>query len=137
MDKCYSCNEDEYYHTSIEDAVEDLWNGGQYEIGEVATIWEGDPDLKTASHFTPNMAEYLQERAYDELGEVTDSWEFSEKEDKSLQNAVNKAVDDWATANNMQPKFYSVENVREIQVRFTNEDGDFEVVPTATPNLKD
>lgn len=129
MDKCYSCDEENFSHSSIEDAAQDLWEGSDdHKVGDIVTIWEGDPVRHTAGGLVPNMADELTERAYDEIGEHSDTWEFSREEEKSLQEAVEKTVNEWADANNMQPRFWGIINTREIKVRFTGENGECEEV---------
>lgn len=127
MNKCYSTNEEEYSFTSLEEAAEYIWDLDQATVGDVTTVWEGDVVELFASNFSPYMAEYLTQRAYDEHGEFSESWKFSREEEKSLQDVVDEAVDKWATEHNMHPKFYSVKNVTPITIKFINEEGEFEV----------
>lgn len=129
MNKCYSANEEDFSFDSLDEAAAEAWNDREEQsVGDVITIWEGDKVELFASRFTPSMAEYLTERAYEENGEYVESWKFSEEEEKSLQDAVDAAVDEWATKNNMHPKFYKVRNVVPIQVRLINEEGGYEII---------
>ncbi len=132
MKKVYSNNQEEYCHDSAEEAGEALWNFSESKVGDIIIVWEGETVRHYAESFVPNMADALTEAAYDEVGEWSDGWEFSKEEAQSLQAAVEKTVEEWADANKMQPDFYSVTDVKEIKVRFVNEEGKCEVVEEVT-----
>jgi len=133
MKKCYSHDEEDFSCDSVEEAAELAWDRNEEnKIGDVITLWEGEAVPLSASRFTPPMADYLTERAYEEHGEYAEAWKFSKEEEKSLQDAVDALVDEWATKNNMHPRFYKVTNVQPFQIRFTDEDGGCEVVSENT-----
>lgn len=128
-EKCYSINEEEFNYESEEAAVEKIWNNGDHKAGDTATIFAGDTVPRSASDFVPSLADLMVEQAYDQHGEYSDTWEFSRAEEDDLQEVVAKAVDEWADKNNMQPRFWSIENIRQIKIRFINDDGEYETLP--------
>lgn len=129
MDLCYSSNNEEFSHTTLADAVDEYYcHNAAPPIGSTATVYEAETKPYKASRFVPDVLDHMKESAYDEAGESAESWDFTKEQATSLQEAVEKAVDDWATANNMQPNFYGVGKSHPIEVRFTNEYGDFELV---------
>lgn len=134
MDKVYSTNEEEYGYSDPYEAAQELWGDGEYNIGDIVTIYEGDPVAFSASSFIPNMAEYMGENAYDACGEYSETWDFSREQEKSLQELIEKTVDKWADDNKMQPNFYSVTNVKEIKVKFIDDEGNVEILPASQPN---
>ena len=129
MKKCYSTNEEDFNHDSVDESVESLLEDTYLRTGETATLWEADALQHPASYYVREMADDMMERASEEVGEYADGWDFSREQTKSLQEAVNVAVDEWATANNMRPHFYTVENVVPFTVRFTDDNGGFEILP--------
>ena len=129
MNKCYSRDEEDYSYDSHEEAAQYVWeNDGEFKVGDTITLWEADAVPIKASRFTPSMSEYLTEAAYEHIREYSDSWQFTEAQEKDLQEAVDRLVDEWADKNDMQPRFYDVRNPKPFLVRFTNEDGDCEIV---------
>jgi len=128
MKKCYSINEEDFHLDSVDEAVSALLDDTYLRTGETATLWEADALQHPASYYLGNIAEDMTERASAEVGEYADGWDFSHKEAKSLQDAVSATVDEWATANRMQPCFWIVENVIMFTVRFIDDKGGFEIV---------
>jgi hypothetical protein len=129
MKKCYSRNEEDFCFNSVDEAVSELLDDNYLRTGETATLWEGDAIQNRASHYLGCIAEDMQDRACDECGEYADGWDFSKAQRESLQEVVSNAVDQWAAENNMQPHFYTVENVVKFTVRFTDDNGGFEILP--------
>jgi len=129
MKKCYSINEEDFYLNSVDEAVDSLLDETYLRTGETATIWEGDAIQNPASYYVSDIAEGMIDRAADQCGEYADAWDFSRAQSESLQEVVAKAVDQWCTENDMQPTFYMVENVVPVTVRFTNDNGGFEILP--------
>jgi hypothetical protein len=128
----YSSDEEDYSHETPQEAAEALWDSGEPKAGDVVTVWEGDASPKKASYYVPDVLELMQESAYEDGGDWADTWDFTKEQKESMQEAIERAVDAWADANDMHPKFYSILRSRPIKVRFINEDGDCEVVPENT-----
>jgi len=128
MKKCYSRNEEEFGYNSVDEAVSDLLDDFGFRAGETTTLWEGDAIQNPASHYLGYIAEDMQDRACDECGEYAEGWDFSKAQRESLQEVVSKAVDRWASENNLHPHFYTVENVVKFTIRFTDDDGGFEIL---------
>lgn len=129
MKKCYSTNEEDFNHDSVGEAIDSLLDENYLRTGETTTIWEGDARQHPASYYLGDVADMMMEQAADLCGEYADSWEFSRAQSGSLREVVSAAVDQWATENNMQPHFYTVENVVPLTVRFTDDKGAFEILP--------
>lgn len=128
----YSNDQEDFSFDSPESAAEELFSmSEELKPGDIVTVWEGDAVKKKASDYVLPMAVSMTERAWDDVHDFADSWEFTKDEAASIQKAVEKAVDDWADANDMHPEFYSILRSRPIKMRFTNEDGDSEVVEDA------
>jgi len=130
-DKWYSADNETFNSDEMVDAVQ--LRASQMDgpiTGEVITIYEGERGAGySASQWTPDMVEYLGERAADDAGEVAYDWPPANKQQcAELQAAVEKVVEDWAARHKLEPTFFEIVNVREIKVRLTSEDGDFEVV---------
>lgn len=128
MKHYYSIDEENFNLECVEDAAESAWELGDSNVGDVVTVWDGEVVECVASQFIPNMADDMAERANDVVGDSSYLWEFTKELEQSLQDAVRKAVDDWANKNDMQPKFCEIGKVTPIQIRFTDEDGGFEIV---------
>lgn len=132
--KLYSTNNEDFDHKTAEDAAQQLWDDpsdegeGEPKAGDVVTIYEGDCRKAIASELLPDVAEILMDQAYNEAGESSEDWEFTEEQSESLQEVMKNALDAWATANDMQPKFCTVVKSRAVQMRFTDESGNSERV---------
>jgi len=124
----YSTNEEEFSYDNLHGAVIDVLGSKGWKVGDIVSVWRGEPSPFRASYFVPTMADQLTERASDEMGEHADGWEFSKQDLETLQDAVEKAVDAWADTRNMHPKFFSVRNVVPIEVRVLDEDGEYEII---------
>lgn len=129
MSTFYGCNDEEFYDSSWEEAAISLWENGDAEIGDEATVYSMEFVKCKASDFLPSMAEDLVERAYDELGESPNDWSFGAEEDKALQGAVGDFVNYWCHANNCEPPLHrGVGKSEKIRVRFTDEFGESEII---------
>lgn len=127
--KCYSLNEEDFSHQSIEEAVDCLMcNTDEDDIGKVHEIYEADIVKPSISHLLPCISESMEERAASQYEEYSEGWQFSESESNSLQAVVVEAVEKWIKENKKEPTFYGVNNVKSIEVKILNGDGDFEVV---------
>ena len=76
----YSINEEEYRYSEIEEAQEMAWDDTEAD-SETITIWQGDCHLMPASHYAPDVLEYMGERAYDENSEYGMDWPDLKAED--------------------------------------------------------
>ena len=117
----YSTDEEMYNHDCINDAIDD------FEIGEIATIYQGEAVRKSASDFLYFDSDNLKENAIDNVGEYADSWlSISKEEEFDLQAMLKAAVDAWADKHSQQPTFYGVKNIKEIKVKVLA-DGEYEL----------
>jgi len=119
----YSIDNEWYGYDELEDAV------GACELG-VVTIWQGESAPVKASDFISSVEDELAGRAYDEFGDHIGDWPNSTKEQNIELNAmIEKAVDEWANKNNLQPKFFNIINIKELKVNVL-EDGGYEIINT-------
>jgi len=125
----YSTDEEIYNDNEMCEAAERVFDDIAIKVGDVRTIYSGEKVPMAASGFLHNLIEEMGERAYDECGEHCDSWPNTTKEQgDELECQVKALIDKWADKHGIQPTFYMVTNVKEIKVRLTSEDGDFEEV---------
>lgn len=132
--RVYSVDQEMFNYDSISEAAIDMadvhWPD-PLAVGDIVTIYEGKVIESVASDYSPNyLIDTLAENAYDECGEFADDWlsGLDNKCKNDLINRVHKVIDDWATEHNVQPTFYMVEDIVEIEIRFTNAEGDWELV---------
>lgn len=57
----------------------------------------------------------LGELLYDEIGEASESWEFTAEQDKEISQIVAKAVIDYINKNHLQPRYYKVVDIEFIE----------------------
>lgn len=129
-EKCYSVNNEEFNHSELNDAVAEVFDEVDIAIGSVRTVFEGDAIRWKASDFGPyDIIDTLACNAGDNAGEYADDWpEVTKDQEDELHALVRDVVDKWADDHGLQPNFYHVENVKEIQVKLVSSDGDYEVV---------
>lgn len=123
----YSTNEESFNYDDIHDAAEDALY--DLKVGDTATIWVGEKEDNKASDFVRDITEDMGERAYDDIGEVSDMWPDSTVlQNEELQQAVDKLVDEWANKYNLHPTFFKITNVKKLTLELTNADtGAFKV----------
>lgn len=127
--KVYSVNNEEFNHNELGDAVEDCYASTFLEVGETTVIYAADSIGQKASNFIPDIVEYMQEIAYEECGEYVDTWpDATQSQRDNLNRTIGNVVNVWADQNNLKPKFYKVENIKEIKIKLLNEDCDYEVI---------
>ena len=68
---------------------------------------------------TDLIIEYLQESAYDEVGEVVDGWldSITKERREDLENRVLKVVLEWLKECKEEPYFYTVEPFDELTIK--------------------
>ncbi|GAA5124599.1 hypothetical protein JIN84_12890 [Luteolibacter yonseiensis] len=130
--KCYSTNEEDFSHNDISEAIESLKEENDITPGKIIELWEGEGRKMPASYYVGDITDAMQDAACDDCGEYATDWDFSKEQQASLNAAVAKTVDQWATENNMHPHFYRVENVTALKVRITDDDGGYEILPEAS-----
>jgi len=125
-DKCYSSNLEDYYANSIDEVIGDIANDTE-EFPATVTIGEADSVTKSIGDFLKLdvLFEDCQERACDECGEWVDGW--LEQVTPEDEIALKTLIEAWATGTENQPRFFGVENVKEITVEILNEDGDYKI----------
>lgn len=128
--KCYSTNNEDFTYDELDDAIRYAIDDESINVGDVVTVYEGDAVPWKAGDFTGFTLDHISNAAYDEGGEYADDYlEGVTKEqeadlDKRIADAVNQWADDYA----LQPNFYQVKNVKEVQARFIGGDDGYELL---------
>ena len=125
--RCYSTNGENFDYVDLDSAVD----SAQEEGAETVTVWGADAVVPDITDFIPNIVEEMHDSAFGEHGEYADDFMDIDKEAAAeLQDAVNKVIIGFATANNLLPNFYGVvENAERIVVKITDElSGDYEII---------
>ena len=130
--KWYSINEEDFTSTELDDVVADAWDNSTYASGAEFSVWEGDAVVKKAGSFlnVDLMLEHMTEAAYDESGDWAEDWlqDCTNGQTEDLACQIYELVNQWADVYKLQPKFGTVENVKEIRIRITSEEGDWEAL---------
>lgn len=130
-DKCWSLDEERYdgcFQSVCDDAFEDV----DPDTDEIRTIWEGESQPYRASTFmrgTDHLIEDLRDSACEEAGEFSENWlaNVTATQEEALAERMAKVIDEWAEEFGHQPKFWTVENVRQLKIRRVD-DGSYEEV---------
>lgn len=130
QEEYYSTNDEEFYYESPEEAAQALWDDGDCNVGDTVTVYALTFRKAQESEFLPFIAEYLQENAYDNIGEGASDWNFTREESEALQGAVAATVDKWCADNNCRSGlWWPVGKSTELRYRLTSESGDVESLP--------
>lgn len=125
----YSYDEENFIFDNPGEAAEALWNAGNFEVGDIDEIYQGEPEERKASFYVPRIAEMMIDDAWDNCGEAAENWNIdSEQNSKSLQEYIGKAIDEWCDKNDMQPNFFMIKNVKSVKIKFVDEDGGCEII---------
>lgn len=129
-EKCYGINDEYFNHSELEDAITEALDNPDLPVGAVVKVYEGDAVPWKAGDFSDGFpVDSLMERAYDEAGEHAGDWPDCTKEQETdLEQRIKDVVNQWADDHGLQPKFCRVDNVREIQVELTSEDGSYRIL---------
>lgn len=125
--KCYSYNGEEYY-SSLQEAANRAFYECGYKNNTEALFWEADKETFNAGYFFRFNSDYLIDRAYEEVGEAAEGWDFSKEQEKNLEEELINAFDKWCDENKKHPKFFNAKNPRQIKIKFIDDDGNYEIV---------
>ena len=83
------------------------------EVGR--TVWTAEITEPLAGEFfggVDRLIEDMQERAYEDHDEFAQDWlaNVTKAQEDELQDALTKAINDWAKKHDHHPMFFSVEN---------------------------
>lgn len=96
------------YRTKLVTVEAFKYDGGY--IGRLVDIKFTEEDI---SHI--EIADVLNEALFDEVGEVSESWEVTDEQDKEISQIAAKAVIDYINKNNLQPHCYKVIDIEFIE----------------------
>lgn len=124
----FSNNQEVFNDNSIEEAIEAC----EADENGLVTIWQGEATKPPISRFIDagTIIEQMAERAMDEFSDYAECWlEHVPKEQiEELDNELSKILEQWAAKHEQQPNFYSVNNIKEISIRFLDDKGNWERV---------
>ena len=123
MELKYSTDEKTYNYDDLHEAGERAFDDVGVEVGDIRTIYVGEPVRFSASDFIPNYIEAMGERAYDEIGEHVGEWpEYTGEQEKELVDSIKAAVDSWADKHGRHPTFFSIKNSKPITIKLLEND---------------
>ncbi len=126
MAKIYSTDKENWTFSSesmvgaIEEYIADN-TGGDFNVGDTLTVFEGDKipykfnDLLCVN----SIIEDIQGRAYDNVGEHAEG--FLDDVTDVQKTELGVIINLWAKKHGIEPNFYSVNNIKEIEVTLTKE----------------
>lgn len=119
----YSENE-EYWTKDVFDTIEDCIKNAKenYDIKPGETIAIGEPFYWEPHVDAFNILEQLEEEAWDECGEVSEGWdtcnyERDKEKVEELSEELTEIVRKWLKDNGTYPNFYTINNVRVVEVK--------------------
>lgn len=111
----------------------DIWHGGPCDtiaecIEEAKNEGYNDEDLIAFGNVIPyiindingdQIIEYLQEMAWDKVGEVSEDWlnDITLEQRKDLESRILSTVKEWLKSCNEEPSFYTVEPYDELTIK--------------------
>jgi len=117
----YSTNEEFFSTTTTCDSIQEAQVVARKEHATClpgTIIYVGECRVPTIEEFgidAQSVIEYMQEQAYELVGEASDSFlSASTDEVHKLQFALNKTVVDWMANNCLTPDWFIVENIQQI-----------------------
>ena len=112
---------------------DDIWHGGLCDsikncIAEAKCEGYQDTDTIALGYAIPYevnhidgdyIIEYLQENAYDEIGEVSEDWldYITREQREDLENRLLKVILEWLKDCKEEPNFYTVEPFDELMIK--------------------
>lgn len=101
-------------YDSKEEAIESIKDDYKYDggyIGRCVDIRFIEQDILDFE-----ISYRLRASLYDEIGETSEYWGFTDEQDKEISQIVAKAVIDYINKNNLQPRCYKVIDIEFIEV---------------------
>lgn len=128
--KCYSLNNEEFNYDELDEAIRDAIDDPKINIGDVVTVYEGDAVPFKCGDFVGSILDDITNTAYDEGGEYSEDYlaDVTKEEEADLNKRVADVVNQWADDYGYQPKFYRVDNAKELQAKFIGGDDGYEIL---------
>ena len=126
----YSVDEELFRFDTIEEAAQFVWEDAELEIDSKLVVYSGEVAKRKAGDYSTFEVYDLEDRAYDECGEVTEGWLTDIEKEKrlELENGIKELINTWADKHNLQPQFYTVNNIKSITIKFTDSRGSFKII---------
>ena len=117
---CISTNGENFFgndYSSREEAIEAVKEdyGAGY-VGRCARIKFDELDITY-----DETGYYLEQRLYDEVGEVDEIWEMPDEDEIELSKILAKDVIKYINEHNLQPNFYKVIDIEEVRAGEQND----------------
>lgn len=111
-EKCYSTNNEDFNHSSLWEALEQIEGDDGLTVGRV--VYEADANRRAAGYYfdIDLMLEQMGEHAHEQGGEYADDFPDVSPDKKA---ELQKLISDWLDAN-VNVNFYTVNNRTEIAV---------------------
>lgn len=100
-------------YDSKEEAIESVKDNYKYDGGYIGRCVDMKFIEEDISHI--EITDVLNEALFDEIGEASESWEFTAEQDKEFSQIAAKAVIDYINNNNLQPRCYKVIDIEFIE----------------------
>lgn len=130
-DYCYSAMDDGPFAESFEEACEHAWDYCFPDEVTTLQIFRGKARPCSISAYVPTrrIIDDLQEAAYEDVGEFGEAWleDLTNEQVKDLEKHLGQALSSWANKHNLQPHFWAVDSIKEIEVKRVGE-CEFELV---------
>ena len=109
----------EWWQNDIFDSIDECIENAKmdYDIEAGDTIFVGEVEPYEIYVYADNILEELEELAYEECEEA--NWEptrIDQKEIDALSDKLTEIVKEWLKEHHCMPNFYTIENIREIQI---------------------
>jgi len=128
--KCYSTNNEDFTYDELDDAITFAIDDLSINIGDIVTVYEGDAVQFKAGDFTGFTLDAITNTAHDEGGEYSDGYldQVTKEQEADLDKRIADVVNQWADDHGLQPNFFRVKNVKEVQARFIGGDEGYELL---------
>jgi len=104
---------------SIEDCILDAKENYEHKVGDI--IYIGETELYIPSVDAESILENIEEQAYETIGECAENWDIYDYKKREelyeLSNELTEVVNNWLKKYNREPSFYSVVDVKPIEIK--------------------
>jgi len=111
----YSENGEDYRHDELSGAAGAILDDEtDLHVGFLFSVWQGICNPRKASSYAPDVLEAMENDAYDEMPEFSDSWpDATVEQRKELADSILWIIDTWADKYHHQPNFGAMSECKE------------------------
>lgn len=100
---------------TIQECISEAKEEG-YKVGETIAVGETN-DFKVYVD-AERVLEMVQDDAYDECGEASDSWIDCRRHNlDELSDKLTDCVNEWLKETNQEPTFYYIDNIKRVEIK--------------------